>query len=675
MDQDESGENSPKFEKNSSTFSTKKKYVENPTEFESAYKTLKMSKIVTARILDCGQEATQSDGSTITPGTTPPGGGENITPKFTTGNKGQIASQIRDKKATTQNNINNANVVAGRVEGGSSSFRFGLAPANAEFNVNSPYKGIYNFPAQNKGAIPKTYILASDPRIQIGVRSTDLPSNIDRGIFNYNSGNATSEEEKRDNGDPQSKLPHSPNSVFPLRSKNSPVNSIQMDTENTTKELPFVTPRKFSSNFEKLIREKSRKTLTTTKNRFLPYHTYTNREEKTHAFVLRGLAEGTVIEQIVEDLQENTENQGTHNINTPILSRSASDDKSDDYVDADDNANSLTTNNKSNPIERVDNPTPPGIPSKEAPILPPNNSSTPTPQMQPFQSAYVAESQHPTKITIKRLEMPTGTRGRTLNFGPGTEQNTALLDKRNTGAIPKVYRTRFHSLENTKTKDIAGMKPNRKKGELSSLELGEATSRKAINTSEEYTEPLENTHRLKNNNDTTTDVNTDIPRNVQDSIHNFNSSEYTSEEEKGAAGPNPLANKNKPTSKTTPAATNNKKALMPPIVVDGKTVNQTALIQDLRAKIKGGFSVKHTNSSTILFVDDKDDHQRVLKSVKEENIAHHTYTTSEDKSHAFVLRGLAEGTQTQHIEDDLVAEYDIKRKTLVHGKIQHVPLE
>ncbi|CAH1104524.1 unnamed protein product [Psylliodes chrysocephalus] len=279
-----------------------------------------------------------------------------------------------------------------------------------------------------------------------------------------------------------------------------------------------------------------------------------------------------------------TENQGTHNINTPILSISASDDKSDDYVDADDNTNTMTTNNKPNPIEGENNPAPPGIQSQEAPIPPPNNSQRPTPQMQAFQSAYVAESKHPTKMTIKRMEMP-------------TEDSDSEFDD----------------------------------------EIGKIVKRKRKNT------PKDTPNMAKTVEKPTT------------------------------SDPAVNKNKNKPPSKTAPAATNNKKALMPPIVVDGKTVNQTALFQDLRAKIKGGFSVKHTNSSTILFVDDKDDHQRVLKSVKEENIAHHTYTTSEDKSHAFVLRGLAEGTQTQHIEDDLVAEYDIKVRNIFRMNTKNRP--
>lgn len=96
---------------------------------------------------------------------------------------------------------------------------------------------------------------------------------------------------------------------------------------------------------------------------------------------------------------------------------------------------------------------------------------------------------------------------------------------------------------------------------------------------------------------------------------------------------------------------------MPPIVVDGKTVNQTALIKEIKAKIKGGFSVKHSNNSTILFVDDKDNHQRVLQNVRDENIAHHTYTNGDNKSHALMLRGLWDGTKTQDIEDEIESNH------------------
>ncbi|CAH1104546.1 unnamed protein product [Psylliodes chrysocephalus] len=180
----------------------------------------------------------------------------------------------------------------------------------------------------------------------------------------------------------------------------------------------------------------------------------------------------------------------------------------------------------------------------------------------------------------------------------------------------------------------------------------------------------------------------DIPKSLQDSIQRFNSGNSTSEDERGVhaleyhrlmrtpRSPNstfpfpeiPTAKATNPATNTTkikPANVPSKRqGSMPPIVVDGKTINQNILIQDFKAKIKGGFSVKHTNNSTILFVDDKEDHQKVLQSVRDENIAHHIYTNTEDKSHKFVLRGLADGTKTQDIEDDIETQYEIKVKNI-----------
>lgn len=84
------------------------------------------------------------------------------------------------------------------------------------------------------------------------------------------------------------------------------------------------------------------------------------------------------------------------NTNTPILSRSASDDKSDDYQDADDNTNTILDANKSKPSEGLNNPDSQGIPNQVIPQPTPINTSTPTAQNQIFQSTYVAESKHPT---------------------------------------------------------------------------------------------------------------------------------------------------------------------------------------------------------------------------------------------------------------------------------------
>ncbi|CAH1105291.1 unnamed protein product [Psylliodes chrysocephalus] len=109
-------------------------------------------------------------------------------------------------------------------------------------------------------------------------------------------------------------------------------------------------------------------------------------------------------------------------------------------------------------------------------------------------------------------------------------------------------------------------------------------------------------------------------------------------------------------------ANSKQKTTMPPIVIDGKTSNHSGLIQDIKAMVRGEFSVKHTNYTTILFVDQKEDYDRVIESVKSEKIAFHTYTANSDKSHAFVLRGLAEGTKIQAIKDSLEEEHEIIAK-------------
>ncbi|CAH1115896.1 unnamed protein product [Psylliodes chrysocephalus] len=113
---------------------------------------------------------------------------------------------------------------------------------------------------------------------------------------------------------------------------------------------------------------------------------------------------------------------------------------------------------------------------------------------------------------------------------------------------------------------------------------------------------------------------------------------------------------------------------MPPIVIDGKTKDQTTLIKDLKEYVKGQFSVKHTNATTIIFVDEKDDHMRVINNIKAEKLAYHTYTSSDDKSHAFVLRGLAEGTKIADIEADLEEEHEIKARSIFQMNTKERPL-
>lgn len=55
---------------------------------------------------------------------------------------------------------------------------------------------------------------------------------------------------------------------------------------------------------------------------------------------------------------------------------------------------------------------------------------------------------------------------------------------------------------------------------------------------------------------------------------------------------------------------------MPSIVLEGVPEDHKGLTGMLRGIIKGNFNVKYTNTSTIIFTEDKTDYEKVLSSVK-----------------------------------------------------------
>ncbi|CAH1099549.1 unnamed protein product [Psylliodes chrysocephalus] len=119
---------------------------------------------------------------------------------------------------------------------------------------------------------------------------------------------------------------------------------------------------------------------------------------------------------------------------------------------------------------------------------------------------------------------------------------------------------------------------------------------------------------------------------------------------------------------------NKKKPTMPPIVLDGVPEDHKGLTGVLRELIKGKFNVKYTNSSTIVFTEEKSDYDSVLANVKREEMAYHTYTSKTDKSHAFVIRGLGDGTKIEDLEEDLMEEYEIKIRAAYRMTTKNRPL-
>lgn len=126
---------------------------------------------------------------------------------------------------------------------------------------------------KNTGTISKRR--NSDPRRKRYDTFNEVPKSVADNILQYESTSQTSEDELRKNtNDPYRHLPHSPNSLFESRSKEDrerperEVKELKEIEANKTKDnQPFTIPRKFSSNFQRLIREKSKKAITI-KNRY-----------------------------------------------------------------------------------------------------------------------------------------------------------------------------------------------------------------------------------------------------------------------------------------------------------------------------------------------------------------------------------------------------------------------
>lgn len=104
-----------------------------------------------------------------------------------------------------------------------------------------------------------------------------------------------------------------------------------------------------------------------------------------------------------------------------------------------------------------------------------------------------------------------------------------------------------------------------------------------------------------------------------------------------------------------PKSQNKKPIKPPPIVIHGKIKNSNEFINLLKVDIKKGFEIKYTANNTNLFINDSAEYKKYLDKIKPEadnDFQFHTYTHKEDKTHAFVLRGLDPQTDLEYIKEE-----------------------
>lgn len=102
----------------------------------------------------------------------------------------------------------------------------------------------------------------------------------------------------------------------------------------------------------------------------------------------------------------------------------------------------------------------------------------------------------------------------------------------------------------------------------------------------------------------------------------------------------------------------------PPIVIHGLFKDHKYLNDFLSSKIRGKFHWKHSRNTTILQVSTYEDWVVANKNFELGKLEYHTYTPREDKTHAFVLKGLYHDVEIEQIKEELTIEYDIPVKTI-----------
>ncbi|KAG5896637.1 hypothetical protein JTB14_009544 [Gonioctena quinquepunctata] len=107
----------------------------------------------------------------------------------------------------------------------------------------------------------------------------------------------------------------------------------------------------------------------------------------------------------------------------------------------------------------------------------------------------------------------------------------------------------------------------------------------------------------------------------------------------------------------TPVASSKQK--IPPIVIKGKLISQSTAAA-LRKTIEGRqFIIEHKRYNTMIYAKSNEDRIRIMRSLETAKYQFHTYTWKEEKTHAFILKGLDQEPTTDEIKTALMEEYKL----------------
>lgn len=110
----------------------------------------------------------------------------------------------------------------------------------------------------------------------------------------------------------------------------------------------------------------------------------------------------------------------------------------------------------------------------------------------------------------------------------------------------------------------------------------------------------------------------------------------------------------------------------PPIVIHGQFDGIARINKHLKDNLTGSFHWRNSPNSTGLYLANKPDWETCKTMLQDNNVNYHTFSLKEDKTHAFVLRGLFHEAETTDIKEELTAQ-QIKVKEVFRMKGTRFP--
>ncbi|CAG9825641.1 unnamed protein product [Phaedon cochleariae] len=112
----------------------------------------------------------------------------------------------------------------------------------------------------------------------------------------------------------------------------------------------------------------------------------------------------------------------------------------------------------------------------------------------------------------------------------------------------------------------------------------------------------------------------------------------------------------------------------PPIIFDGILRDRKEIIPLIKSLTVKKIYFKYGNESTLLYTESTEDFENVKRRLKEDKVSFYRYALKQDKTHAFVLRGLDFEPEPSEIIEEMEQEHKIKVKEVYRLNTRYRPL-